>query len=31
MDHKMSKKLQVARIAEQTGLSLSTVSRVLAG
>ncbi|PUW21567.1 cytochrome-c peroxidase, partial [Cronobacter sakazakii] len=27
----MSKKLQVARIAEQTGLSLSTVSRVLAG
>ncbi|AKE96761.1 LacI family regulatory protein [Cronobacter sakazakii] len=31
MDHKMSKKLQVALIAEQTGLSLSTVSRVLAG
>ncbi|PUY60097.1 hypothetical protein B8W50_15005, partial [Cronobacter sakazakii] len=27
----MSKKLQVALIAEQTGLSLSTVSRVLAG
>ncbi len=30
-DHKMSKKLKIAEIAAQTGLSISTVSRVLAG
>lgn len=30
-DHTMSKKLKIAEIAAQTGLSISTVSRVLAG
>jgi len=30
-DHRMSKKLKIAEIAAQTGLSISTVSRVLAG
>ncbi|GDX04663.1 LacI family transcriptional regulator [Buttiauxella sp. A111] len=30
-DHKMSKKLKIAEIAAETGLSISTVSRVLAG
>lgn len=30
-DHRMSKKLRIAEIAAQTGLSISTVSRVLAG
>lgn len=30
-DHTMSKKLKITEIAAQTGLSLSTVSRVLAG
>lgn len=31
LDHKMDKKLRVAEIAARTGLSPSTVSRVLAG
>ena len=31
LDHKMDKKLRVAEIAARTGLSASTVSRVLAG
>jgi len=31
VDHRMSKKLQIAQIAQRTGLSISTVSRVLAG
>ena len=30
-DHKMDKKLKVSEIAARTGLSVSTVSRVLAG
>lgn len=30
-DHKMEKKLKIAEIAARTGLSASTVSRVLAG
>ncbi|WP_312666086.1 LacI family DNA-binding transcriptional regulator, partial [Escherichia coli] len=30
-DHKMDKKLKIADIAARTGLSPSTVSRVLAG
>lgn len=31
IDHRMSKKLKISEIATQTGLSISTVSRVLAG
>jgi transcriptional regulator with XRE-family HTH domain len=31
LDHKMDKKLKIAEIAARTGLSASTVSRVLAG